>query len=273
MADRQILDKIKCPQCGAENEIPVDEKFLECAYCGSAIYVDKKKVVRHFVVACNFTKETAEGNLRRWMAGNFHVKDLDKLAQISQVNFYYFPMWYFKSKDASSEKIYLQPATSTSISEIKKINIPAGSLKVFKEKDFKISEFIIPDVMYDAAQSWLQQSGINLDTIAESDLVHIPFYQFYYNYKGQQYTALVEASSGMVYANVWPAKSEAPFRVMFGVGIAVFLLMSIISFALGTMFSSSTSGILLTGEMIKLPMYGLAAIPLIVIAYYIAKKV
>jgi DNA-directed RNA polymerase subunit RPC12/RpoP len=268
-----ILDKIKCPQCGAENDVPIDEKFLECAYCGSAIYVDKRKVVTHLVVTCNFTKQTAEGNLRRWMAGNFHVKDLDKLAQVTQVNFYYFPMWYFKSKDTSAEKIYLEPATSTSVSEIKKINIPAGSLKVYKEKEFNVSEFIIPDVMYDAAQSWLKQSGVDLDTIAESDLVHIPFYQFYYNYKGQQYTALVEASSGKVYANVWPAKSEAPFRVMFGVGIFVFLVTSIISFVLGTIFSSSTAGILLTGEMIKAPLYVLAAIPLIIIAYFIAKKV
>jgi len=270
---KQVIDKILCPQCGAENDVPIDEKFLECAYCGSAIYVDKKKVVTHLVVACNFNKQDAEGNLRRWMAGNFHVKDLDKLAQISQVNFYYFPMWYFKSKDASSEKIYLQPATSTSISEIKKINIPAGSLKVFKEKEFDIKDFIVPDVMYDAAQSWLKQSGVNTDTVVESDLVHIPFYQFYYNFKGQQYTALVEASSGKVYANVWPVKSEAPFRMMFGLGIFVFFVMSIISFIIAFMVESSAVVALMTGEMIKLPLYGLAAVPLIIIAYFIAKKV
>jgi len=29
----------------------------------------------------------------------------------------------------------------------------------------------------------------------------------------------------------------------------------------------------MTGEMIKLPLYGLAAVPLIIIAYFIAKKV
>lgn len=273
MSDRQVIDKIKCPQCGAENDLPVDEKFLECAYCGSAIYIDKKKIVSHFVVASNFNKQDAEGNLRRWMAGNFHVKDLDKLAQVSQVNFYYFPMWYFKSKDASSEKIYLQPATSTSISEIKKINIPAGSLKVFKEKDFNIAEFIVPDVMYDSAQSWLKQSGVNIDSVVESDLVHIPFYQFYYNFKGQQYTALVEASSGKVYANVWPTKSEAPFKIVFGAGIAVFFFMSIISFILGFMFERKALMALASGEMIKVPLYIVAAVPLIIIAYFIAKKV
>ncbi|CAF3781977.1 unnamed protein product, partial [Rotaria sp. Silwood1] len=124
----------------------------------------------------------------------------------------------------------------------------------FGEKEFNANEFIVPDVMYDAAQSWLQQTGVNLDTIAESDLVHIPFYQFYYNFKGEQFTALVEASSGKVYANVWPAKSEAPFRVMFGVGIFVFLLMSIISFVIGFMIERKAAVALVSGEMIKVPL-------------------
>ena len=154
-------NKIICPQCAGENDIPTDEKFLECVFCGSAIYIDKKKVVSHYVINSNFKKEEAEGNLRRWMAGNFQVKDLDKLAQISQVNFYYFPMWYFKTDKASGEMIYLQPATSTSISEIKKINIPAGNLKVFNKKDFNQSEFIDPDVLFDSAQNWLKDTGVN----------------------------------------------------------------------------------------------------------------
>lgn len=261
--------KIICPQCGGENEIPVDEKFTECVFCGSAIYIDKRKVVSHFVIACNFKKEEAEGNLRRWMAGNFQVKDLDKLAQISQVNFYYFPMWYFKTGASAGDKIYLQPATSTSISEIKKINIPAGSLKVFNKKDFNVNEFMNPDVLFDSAQNWLKDTGVSLDTIESSNLVHIPFYQFYYTYNGKQYTALVEASSGKVYANLWPAKSEAPFRIVFGLSIFAFLLISIIAFSLGTMDRE----FLMTVEFVKIFGYGLAAIPLILISYFIAKKV
>lgn len=261
--------KIICPQCGGENEIPIDEKFIECVFCGSAIYIDKRKVVSHFVIASNFKKEEAEGNLRRWMAGNFQVKDLDKLAQISQVSFYYFPMWYFKTNASAGEQIYLQPATSTSISEIKKINIPAGSLKVFNKKDFDINEFVTPDVMLDSAQNWLKDTGVNLDTIELSNLVHIPFYHFYYNYQGKQYTALVEASSGKVYANLWPAKSEAPFKIMFGLSIVTFFCISILAFVLGAMDRE----FLLTVEFIKIFGYGLAAVPLILIAYFIAKKV
>jgi len=264
---------IICPQCGGENKIPADERFFECEFCGSAIYVDKRKVVNHFIVTSNFTKVQAEGNLRRWMASNFHVKDLDKFAQITQANFYYFPLWYFKIKDASGDKIHLQPAHSTPISEIKNIQIPAGSLKPYHRKDFNVKDFVDADVLYDSAKNWLSQSGINVETIAESNLVHVPFYHFYYNYKGRQYLALVEASSGKVYANIWPAKSEIPFKVLFGAAIFIFGLASILSFVVAYMISDSIEGVLLLGEGIKIIAYAAAAVPLTAMAYWIAKKV
>lgn len=269
-----VTTLVKCPQCGGENTVPVDEKFFECQFCGSAVYVDKSKVVSHFVISCNFKKEEVEGNLRRWMAGNFQVKDLDKNAQITQVSFYYFPMWYFKIKDGAGEKIYLQPASSTSISEIKKISIPAGNMKVFDKSEFNEKDFITPDVLYNSAKSWVQETGVNTDQLQESDLVHIPFYQFYYNYKNQQYTAIVEASSGMVYANLWPAKSEAPFRAVFGLAIFAFFAASLVSYFIGYTLSS-TGGMegIFIGEPIKIVLYLAASVPLIMIAYFIAKKV
>ena len=64
-------------------------KDFECEYYGSAVYVDKRKVVSHFIVSSNFTNEQSEGNLEDgWQ--NFHVKDLDKNARITQVNFITF---------------------------------------------------------------------------------------------------------------------------------------------------------------------------------------
>lgn len=273
MTEEIISGTIICPQCGGENKMPTDEKFTECEFCGSVIYIDKRKVVNHYVVNSNFTKEQAEGNLRRWMASNFHVKDLDKLAQISQVSFYYFPLWYFKTKDASGDKIHLQPAHSTPISEIKNIQIPAGNLKTFNKNEFNINDFVKPDVLYGSAKSWLSQSGVNEESIAESFLVHVPFYQFYYNYKGQQYSALVEASSGKVYANIWPAKSEMPFRILFGAAILLFFLASLTSYAIAYIIFQDIELSLMSAEGIKLVLYFVAAIPLVMAAYYVAKKV
>lgn len=264
---------IICPQCAGENQISVDDRFIECVFCNSAIYVDKSKVVTHYVVSSNFNQSTAEGNLRRWMAGNFQVKDLDKLAQISKVSFYYFPMWYFKTLDISGDRIYLQPATSTSISEIKKISVPAGNLKVFHKKEFNESEFMPPDIYLTSAQKWLTDSGVNLTNIKEASLVHIPFFQFNYTHNGSEFTALVESSSGKVYANLWPKKSETPFRALFGIGVALFLIISILSIIISAATFDSGSEVTSGSIVFKMFFYLLASVPLIIIAFLIAKKV
>ncbi|TRZ66292.1 hypothetical protein D4R20_00765 [bacterium] len=263
-------NKIICPQCAGENEIQTDDKFVTCSFCGSAIFVDKSKIVNHYVVVPNFNKEQAEGNLRRWMAGNFQSKNLDRDSKISAEYFYYFPLWYFKTQEGAGDKIYLQPAYSTSVSEIKNIQIPAGNLKPFNAKEVDIKEFISPDVLYDSAKAWLEQSGVNSESVSESNLVHIPFFQFYYNYKGSQYTAMVEASSGKVYANHWPAKSEIPFKLLFALSIITFIVASIVS--LGAAYVLDERPVLLYGEFFKIFLYGLATIPLVLLAYIIAKK-
>jgi len=264
--------QVKCTQCAADVEVQQDETFIECPFCASSLFLDKRKVVFHYVIASNFKPNEAEGNLKRWMAGKHTVNDLDKKAQINKTSFYYFPVWYFKTKDASGDKIYIQPAATTSVSEIKKIAIPAGALKFYDQKLYNDSEIVQPDVLYDSAKTWLQNSGIDLNTVAEAALVHIPFYQYFYIFNNQTYTALVEASSGQVYANVYPAKSEAPFRVLFTMGIIAFFLTSILCFALGAAIGDS-DGALINGEIFKVFAYGLVSLPLIVMAYFIAKKV
>jgi DNA-directed RNA polymerase subunit RPC12/RpoP len=265
--------QIKCTQCGADVTIQQDETFIECPYCASALFLDKRKVVFHYVINSNFKPNEAEGNLKRWMAGNHTVKDLDIKSTITSTSFYYFPVWYFKTKDSSGDKIYIQPAAATSVSEIKKIPIPAGALKFYDKTQFADDQLVKPDVMYDSALAWLQSSGVDLNTVHEAALVHIPFYQFHYSFNSQSYTALVEASSGQVYANIFPAKSEAPFRVLFAMSIAAFIVTSIICFALGFVIEEAGSDALLLGEVLKVFAYGLVSIPLIVMAYFIAKKV
>ncbi|MCC6864931.1 MAG: hypothetical protein IT280_02095 [Ignavibacteria bacterium] len=265
--------QIKCTQCGADVTVQQDETFIECPFCASALFLDKRKVVFHYLINSNFKPNEAEGNLKRWMSGNHTVKDLDKKAQIVKSEFYFFPVWYFKTKDTSGDKIYLQPAASTSVSEIKKLQIPAGALKFYEKNTYNEDEIKKPDVLYDSAKAWLQSSGVNLDTVTEAALVHIPFYQFTYSFAGQSYTALVEASSGQVYSNVYPAKSEAPFRILFGLSIAAFIVTSIICYVLGFVLNSSTEEALLTAEFFKIFAYGLVSVPLIIMAYFIAKKV
>jgi len=264
--------QIKCTQCGADVTVQQDATFIDCPYCGSALFLDKKKVVFHYVINSNFKPNEAEGNLKRWMAGNQTVKDLDKKCTITKTDFYYFPVWYFKTKDSSGDKIYIQPAATTSVSEIKKIPIPAGALKFYEKELYNDDQMLKPDVLYDSAKTWLQSSGVDPNNIAEAALVHIPFYQFYYTYNNQTYTGIVEASSGQVYANIYPAKSEAPFKIVFTLSIIAFIITTILCFIVGFVIGHGRDGFIYA-EIFKVFAYGLVSVPLVIIAYMIAKKV
>src|SRR3990172_11433788 len=87
--------QISCAQCGAAVTVEAGAHFTTCSYCNSALYLDKSKVVFHFVITPTISLEEAQGKLRRWMAGNETVKDLDTLAQIETPELIYFPMWRF----------------------------------------------------------------------------------------------------------------------------------------------------------------------------------
>ena len=57
--------------------------------------------------------------------------------------------------------------------------------------------------------------------------MHIPLFTFKYAYKNQPYTAIVEAGTGRVFANIFPAKAEAPYRLAGGLTALVFLCLAL----------------------------------------------
>jgi hypothetical protein len=103
---------------------------LTCPYCSSTVYLDKSRVVFHWSLNCTLSPEEAAANLRRWMAGNQTVKDLDRKSQVTSSTFQYFPLWYVKARDGSKEKISLEPVAAISISEIKLLEVSAGDLQI-----------------------------------------------------------------------------------------------------------------------------------------------
>ena len=51
---------------------------------------------------------------------------------------------------------------------------------------------------------------------------------------------MVEASSGKVYANMWRAKSETPFRMLFVGSVLAFFAASILSYVIGVVIRKSS---------------------------------
>lgn len=248
--------QIHCTQCGASVTLEEGSHFVTCPFCASALYLDKSHIVFHFVVTPTVGLEEAQGKLKRWMAGNETVNDLDVHATVEHQELIYFPMWRFVVRDNHGDKEYSEPASSFAIPDIKTIPLSGGDLKFFSSKDFQSIPMKQPDVLLDSAVHWLEGRGIKKDAIKETNLIHVPFYHFKYNYKGQPYQAIVDGASGRVLASIFPAKDEIPF-----IGIA--LVTAVAFFIIGLISPS---------YWIRLGLYLIAAVPLSIFSYIIVKK-
>lgn len=231
--------KLTCTQCGGELHPEAGELFVTCPFCGSTVYIDKAQVVFHWYLASTIDENEAKAALARWMAGNDTVKDLDKKSRLIGMNFEYFPIWYFKVKNDDQERIYIEPAAATSISELRSLRLPAGDLRKYEASvDSAATQ---PTVPLEAAQAWLAQRGVDPTQAAESALVHIPIYTFKYAFQNRIYTAVVEAATGKALANIFPAKAEAPYLAVGCAGALAFLCLA--TFPVIGMMSSDPSGV------------------------------
>jgi hypothetical protein len=261
--------EVHCAQCGGLLHPDEGQLFLICPYCSSSVYLDKSKVVFHWSLASTLTPEAARANLHRWMAGNATVKDLDRKATITAATFQYFPVWYCKARSQpGKEVVYLEPAAAISISEIKSLDIPAGDLQKYDPS--LDAQAVAPSVPFPAMLQWLAGRGVTAEQVSEAALVHLPVYIFKYDFKGQSYTAMVEGASGKVFANLFPAKAEAPYLAVAAfatLGFLVISLIPLIGYALG-------EGVgLAVGLLIGLVLAVIFAVPVFAAAAYVSSKV
>jgi len=220
---------LTCPQCGGELHPDEGQIFLTCPFCGSAVHADKSRIVFHWVLAATLDEAQAKGALARWMAGNQTVKDLDRKARLTRASFEYFPVWSLRYKRGDREEAVLEPAAATSVTELKNLRIPAGDLR--KYEDSLSARAVPPTVPLDTVLGWVAERGLNREQLSEAALVHVPVYTFKYAFSGRAYTALVEAGSGSVFANIFPAKAEAPYLAAGAAAAGTFLCLSLIPLA------------------------------------------
>jgi DNA-directed RNA polymerase subunit RPC12/RpoP len=218
---------LNCTQCGGVLQPDEGQTFITCPYCSSTIFIDKSKVVFHWYLAPTLDEGKARSSLARWMAGNQTVKDLDKKSRLVSTSFECFPPWYFKRMTLSGkEEIHLELAAATSVSEVRGLKLPAGDLRNYD--DSLSSEAHPPSVPLETALSWLGERQISREEIVETALVHIPLFTMKYTFQGRVFTALVDAATGRVLANIFPEKAEIPYRLVGGVVAVTFLCLATI---------------------------------------------
>jgi predicted RNA-binding Zn-ribbon protein involved in translation (DUF1610 family) len=271
---------VACSQCGGELHPDEGQIFLTCPYCSATVYLDKSRVVFHWYLAPTLNDQQALGSLNRWMAGNQTVKDLDRKSRVISQSFQYFPLWYFKYRGVGGkEEVRLEPAAATSVTEMLHLRLPAGDLR---KVDASIEpQAQMPTVPLDLAMGWadkLAPQGVpngrnnpqGQPAPLETSLVHIPVYTFKYTYQNKTYTALVEGATGAVLANIFPAKSEAPYLLAGGLAGGVFLCLATFP-VIGALFSGEEG--LAVGAALCLGLGVIAAPLLFALAAWVAAKV
>ena len=243
-----------CPQCGAESPIPAGERILACPFCDTPLFIDRSGVVGHFRLPRLLGREPATAALRRWMAGNRTVKDLDRKSRIVSVEAVTFPLWMFRTRQRGDEVVYVEPAAATPIPQLADLEVPAGKLEPFDRPEER-AEAVTPTVPLETARGWLDQRGKH--QVTETALVEVPLWRARYDYRGQEFTALIDASTGQVLASVFPEKAESPYIL---VGVAGLVLFGIL-------------GLAIQNPLAKLLAYALAAAPLLLLAWGVTRKV
>ena len=242
MTDAPVATSVNCRQCAAPLAVEQGMLFVTCRFCGATNYVDKARVVFHYQVRPTMQEDGARAALQRWMAGNATVKDLDRKAQVQSFSFEYFPLWLVRAERGGADRVVMKPAAALSVSELDQLKLPAADLVPFEAN--LPGKIIQPTVPYDTMLHWLNDDqNIQPEMIREAQLVHVPLYIAKYVYGGKPYTALIDAATSKVFANIFPAKWEVPYM---GLGCAAFLVF----FVLSVMALFTSIGFYLVGTLI-----------------------
>ncbi len=246
---------IECPQCGGENQLPSGQRLFRCEFCSATLFVDRSGAIGHYFLPRLLDAEQAAAALRRWMAGNDTVKDLDKKSSIEAPEAVSFPMWMFRSRAAGGgETAHVEPAAPTPIPQLADLKVPAGELRPFEAESAEVPP-IEATIPLETARTWLDQRGVT--GVIEESLVQLPLWRCEYRYDGTSFQALVDGSTGAVMAAVFPEKAEAPYYLVAAVGLIVFGL----------------EGLIISNPLVKLLVFAITGVPLALIAYWVARKV
>jgi hypothetical protein len=220
------------------------------------VFFDRARALQHFVVSPLLDETQARGKLRAWMAGNDTVRGLEDAAAIEAPRLQYFPLWRFVAKGGDGEREFTEPARAMALAGIQSLSVSGGEFRFFSPEQTRDLVLQEPEVQLDSALEWLSRRGVGREEVRETSLVHLPLYGFGYTYAGQPFKAVVDAASGRVLVTDYPRKAEAPFwgaAILTG-GFALVL------------------GLIAPNVLVRLILYAMAAVPLFLLSYYVARR-
>lgn len=212
------MAEVKCNKCGASIEYEAGDRFIKCAYCETRLYMDKSGVGYFYIMPFSTNNTDAVSIFRAWAAGPEKVKDLDTLAQVIMVKQLYFPAYIFKRRIGNAEKIFMEPAKSTTLPGIHSLKAPAGDVMVFDQNYRTDVELIKPDI--DMAAYLPHLPGM----AEEQALTYYPLWIVLYRFGEDQFSAVIDGSMGEVFASGYPERKSNPYFIAMSVALALFFI-------------------------------------------------
>ena len=248
--------EVRCTQCGAAIEVAPDVRVLACPYCGTALAVSAEGAVYHETMVPTVDQGEAVSHLRRFLAGDATVANLDREARVGTPVLAYFPFWGFRVRQGGEERTVLMPAAPSSLQGLQGLTLPAGETRPMSSDVAAGTPVVDPVVPMGTAEEWLSQREGDIEVV-QRVLYHLPMYTLRYQWRGRDYTAGVDAVSGRVFPADFPAKAEAPYLLVAGLSLVVF----------------GIEGLVVGNLLVKALLYLVSAVPLMGIAWLTTRKV
>jgi hypothetical protein len=193
---------ITCTQCGAKVPIEHDSAFLRCPYCETALYVETDRTVKHFQMTAAVGEKDIVPLLQRKLAG-FEINAPVSLGAVKPL---WFPFWRLDAKMGGAVMV---PAAPAPLEDLASVKPPAGDLQLYTEREGE--RVVAPELLLEDAvvEGWKALGATEPLEFASASLVHLPLREVDYTCHNSRHRSVIEAVSGEVHADDWPA---APAR-------------------------------------------------------------
>ncbi len=209
-----VAADVKCPQCGATLSFDAGTTLVRCTYCRSQVFIDRRGAAFVYIYPFLVGADQARGVFRRWTAGSRMAKDLETTASVRRFEPVYFPLYFFRRRFGPEEKAFLEPAKVTTLPGLHGLKVPPGDMKLL-DAGFPVGgvPLLPPEIGLDHYLAGMPGEPI------EQALVYMPLYRVDYDYGGASYSAVLEGSTGEVFATGYPPRRSAMYVAVASLGL------------------------------------------------------
>jgi hypothetical protein len=218
------MKTIRCPYCGAQFEVPETVSVAVCPYCGTTLWIQTGELFKeHYIYPINYeynrAYEAAIGIAARQFAA---PDDLAENSSPRAGSIHWIPLYLYNIRITAScpgnpeagleERWYSVLATSKPPKGLtEEYRFPTRGRRFFEPRKVERGRYYQPDKdpkeplqrltstvitrVLREAYNWCENPEVKDESKWEG-IVHYPFWEVGYSYKGKGYCALVDAADG-----------------------------------------------------------------------------